>query len=97
MLIFIIVIAYYIFAEGSVVFFTCIIHNLAKANSSQDMDNTGKKHHTSFSKNAISDYDNKNQHFDLSNNTVVIKISFPDFTTSVTKASIAPPHQPPRC
>ena len=72
-------------------------NNLAKANSSQDMDNTGKKHHTSFSKNVISDYDNKNQHFDLSNNTVVIKISFPDFATSVTKASIAPPHQPPRC
>ena len=72
-------------------------NNLVKANSSQDMDNTGKKHHTSFSKNVISDYDNKNQHFDLSNNTVVIKISFPDFAISVTEASIAPPHQPPRC
>jgi hypothetical protein len=72
-------------------------NSLAKANSSQDMDNTGKKQHTTFSKNVISDYDNKNQRFDLSNNTVVIKISYPDFTTSVIKASIAIPHQPPRC
>ena len=72
-------------------------NSLAKANSSQDMENSGKKHHSSFSKNAISDYDNKNQSFNLSANTVVIKICYPEFTTSVLKASIAIPHQPPRC
>ena len=72
-------------------------NNLAKANSSQDMDNNGKKHPVSFSKNVTSDYDNKNQSFNLSATTIVIKTSYPDFTTSVCKASIAPPQQPPRC
>lgn len=72
-------------------------NSLAKANSSQDMENTGKKHHTSFSKNVISDYDNKNQTFDLPQNKLVVQLNYPDFTTSVLKASIAPPHQPPRC
>ncbi len=72
-------------------------NNLAKANSSQDMDNNGKKHYPYFSKNVISDYDNKNQSFNLSANTLVINTSYPDLTTSVCEATIAPPHQPPRC
>lgn len=72
-------------------------NNLAKANSSQDMDNNGKKQHTGFSKNSISDFDNTNQAFNLSANTILIKISYPDLTTSVCKATIAPPQQPPRC
>ena len=72
-------------------------NSLAKANSSQDMNNNGKKHAVSFSKNVTSDYDNKNQSFNLSATTIVIKTSYPDFTTSVCKASIAPPQQPPRC
>ena len=72
-------------------------NNLAKANSSQDMEHSGKKQHPSFSKNVISDYDNKKQVYDLTANTVVIEMSYPDFTTSVCNTSIAPPHQPPRC
>lgn len=72
-------------------------NNLAKANSSQDMDNNGKKHNTSFNKNTISDYDNKNQTYNLQANKLVVLLSYPDFTTSILKVSIAPPHQPPRC
>jgi hypothetical protein len=72
-------------------------NSLAKANSNQDMENNGKKHNPSFSKNVISDYDNTNQLYDLTQNTVVIKINHTDFTTPVLTASIAPPHQPPRC
>ena len=72
-------------------------NNLAKANSSQDMDNTGKKQHPSFSKNITSDYDNKDQSYNLSANSVLIKINYADFTTSVCEASIAPLQQPPRC
>jgi len=72
-------------------------NSLAKANSSQDMENTSKKHNNSFSKNIISDYDNKNQTCHLPENKLVVLLSYPDFTTSILKASIAPPHQPPRC
>jgi hypothetical protein len=72
-------------------------NNLARSNSSQDMENTGKKHHTSLCKLVISDYDNRNQLYDLSENTLVTRINYTDFTTPVFKASIAPPHQPPRC
>lgn len=72
-------------------------NNLAKANSSQDMDNNGKKHPVSFSKNVTSDYDNKNQVYDLSQKILSIKKNYPGFTTSILKASIAIPHQPPRC
>ena len=72
-------------------------NNLAKANSSQDMENTGKKHHNSFSKNIISDYDNKDQTYNLPESKLVVLLNYPDFTTSVLKASIATPHQPPRC
>ena len=72
-------------------------NNLAKANSSQDMENNGKKHNTSFGKNLISDYDHTNQLFDLSKNTPVIKINYFDFATPVIATSIIPPHQPPRC
>lgn len=72
-------------------------NNLAKANSSQDMENNGKKHHNSFSKNVISDFDNKDQAYNLQVNKPVVLLSYPDFATSILKASIAPPHQPPRC
>ena len=72
-------------------------NNLAKANSSQDMENTGKKHSSSISKNVISDYDNKNHTYNLAANKSLVLLSYPDFTTAVLKASIAPPHQPPRC
>lgn len=72
-------------------------NSLAKANSSQDMENNGKKHTVSFSKNITSDYDNKNQSFNLSTNTIVVKTCYPDFTTSFLTASISIPHQPPRC
>lgn len=72
-------------------------NNLAKANSSQDMENNGKKQHNSFSKNVISDYDNKDQAYDLQANRTVVLVSYPEFTTSVVTASIAPPPQPPRC
>ena len=71
--------------------------NLAKSNSSQDMENSGKKHNTSFGKNLTSDYDHTNQLFDLSKNTQLIKINYPDFTTPVCKASVSPIYQPPRC
>jgi hypothetical protein len=72
-------------------------NSLAKANSSQDMENNGKKHNPSFSKNITSDYDNKNQFYDLTVNTVVIKMNYPDFTTPVLNASVPPIYQPPRC
>jgi len=72
-------------------------NNLAKANSSQDMDNTGKKQHPSFSKNFISDYDNINHVYDLSHQTIIIKKGYPHFTTPVVKACITIPLQPPRC
>lgn len=72
-------------------------NNLAKANSSQDMENTGKKHHNSFSKNVISDYDNKNETYNLQANKSVVLLSYPEFSSSVITASIAPPQQPPRC
>ena len=72
-------------------------NSLAKANSSQDMDNNGKKQHPSFSKKIISDYDNKNQVYNLSVNAVLIKINYADVTAPVFNNSIAPPHQPPRC
>ena len=72
-------------------------NNLAKANSSQDMDNTGKKQHPSFSKNITSDYDNKNQAYNLSPNTVLAKINYADLSVSVRDASVDTPHQPPRC
>lgn len=72
-------------------------NNLAKANSGQDMENNGKKHNTSFSKNTISDYDNKDQTYNLQANKAVVLLTYPDFTTSILKASIAPPQQPPRC
>jgi hypothetical protein len=72
-------------------------NNLAKANSSQDMENNGKKHNSSFSKNIISEYDNTNQFYELAQNTLVIKINHTDFTAPVLTACIAPPHQPPRC
>jgi hypothetical protein len=72
-------------------------NNLAKANSSQDMENNGKKHNSSFSKNTISDYDNKDQTYNLQANKPVVLLSYPDFTTSILNTSIAPPHQPPRC
>ena len=71
--------------------------NLAKANSSQDMENNGKKQSTSFSKNITSDYDNCNQFYDLSQNTMVLKIKHTGFTSPVVNASIAPIYQPPRC
>jgi hypothetical protein len=72
-------------------------NSLAKANSSQDMENNGKKHNTSFSKNLISDYDNTNQLYNLLQNKLVVKIKHTDFKSPVLKASIATPHQPPRC
>jgi hypothetical protein len=72
-------------------------NNLAKANSSQDMENNGKKHNTSFSKNITSDYDNCNQFYNLSQNSIVIKIKHPAFTSPVCNASISPMYQPPRC
>jgi hypothetical protein len=71
--------------------------NLAKANSSQDMENTGKKHSTSFSKNITSDYDNCNQFYDLSQDIILLKIKHTGFTTPVLNACIAPLYQPPRC
>ena len=72
-------------------------NNLAKANSSQDMDNNGKKQHPSFSKKITSDYDNKNQAYNLSPNTVIVKINYADLSLSVRDASVDTPHQPPRC
>jgi hypothetical protein len=72
-------------------------NSLAKANSSQDMEHNGKKQHNSFSKNVISDYDNKDQTYNLQANKTVVLLSYPEFTTSVVTASIAPPQQPPRC
>jgi hypothetical protein len=72
-------------------------NNLAKANSSQDMENNEKKHNTSISKNVISDYDNKNQLYDLSQIIPVAKINHTGFTSPVLKASITPVYQPPRC
>ena len=72
-------------------------NNLTKANSSQGMENNGKKHNNSFSKNTISDYDNKDQTYILQANKLIVLLSYPDYTTSILKASIAPPHQPPRC
>ena len=71
--------------------------NLAKANSSQDMDNTGKKHNAFFSKMVISDYDHTNQLYDLRQNALIFKINRIDFTTPVLTAFITPLHQPPRC
>ena len=72
-------------------------NSVAKANSSQDMENTGKKHNSSISKNVISDYDNKNNTYNLAANKSLVLLTYPDFTTAVLKASITPPHQPPRC
>ena len=72
-------------------------NSLAKANSSQDMDNNGKKQPTTFSKNVLTDYDNKNQSFNLLANSILIKTSYPDFSTSILKTFIAMPLQPPRC
>jgi hypothetical protein len=72
-------------------------NNLAKANSSQDMENTGKKHSSSFSKNVISDYDNTNQFYGLLQSILVTTISHTGFTSRVVKAFISPVHQPPRC
>jgi hypothetical protein len=40
-------------------------NSLAKSNSSQDMEHSGKTHNTSFSKNVISDYDNTNQSYNV--------------------------------
>jgi hypothetical protein len=71
--------------------------NLAKANSSQDMENNGKKHNTSFSKNISSDYDNCNQFYNLSQNIIVVEIKHTGFASPVCNASIAPIYQPPRC
>ncbi len=71
--------------------------NLAKSNSNQDMENTGKKHNSSFSKNVISDYDNTNQFYDLSQNTTVVKINHTGFTSPVLNATVSPIYQPPRC
>jgi hypothetical protein len=71
--------------------------NLAKANSGQDMENNGKKHNTSFSKNITSDYDNCNQFYDVSQNIMPVKIKHTGFTTPVLNACIPPLYQPPRC
>jgi len=72
-------------------------NNLAKANSSQDVENNGKKHHNSLSKIVISDYDNKDQAYNLQANKSMVLLSYPEFTTSVITVSIAPPQQPPCC
>jgi hypothetical protein len=72
-------------------------NSLAKANSSQDMEHSGKTHNTSFSKNVISDYDNTNQSYNLAQNALVVKINHTNFTTPVLTMSIDTPHQPPRC
>lgn len=72
-------------------------NSLARSNSSQNMENNGKKHYTSFGKNLISDYDDKNHFFNLLKNTTVIELNYPEYTTPVLKVSITPPYQPPCC
>lgn len=72
-------------------------NNLAKANSSQDMENTGKKHSNFFAKNVISDYDKKDYTYTSPGSRLLTKPVYPDLISSVVKASVAIPHQPPRC
>jgi hypothetical protein len=73
------------------------VNNLARSNSAQDMDNTGKKHNTSFNKVFSSDYDNKNHFCVLPENGSMVKSDYPVHTTAIQEVLMSPPHQPPRC
>lgn len=72
-------------------------NSLAKANSAQDMENTGKKHTSFFGKNVISDYDKKEDTYYTPGSRLLSKPAYPSLTASVVKALVAIPHQPPRC
>jgi hypothetical protein len=73
------------------------VNNLAKSNSSQDMEPNGKKHKTSNNQNFSNDYDDKNQSFLLTNHSILIELQFPEFSASVSDVQIKTPLQPPRC
>jgi hypothetical protein len=71
-------------------------NSLAKANSSQDMENNGKKH-TSTVKVFSADYDDKNHSWVLDIQHAFSKAYLFDKSTSLQDASLSIPHQPPRC
>lgn len=73
------------------------VNNLAKSNSSQDMEHNGKKHKTSNNKNSNNDYDDKNQYCFLTDHSLFIELDFRECSTFVQEVLIPPPHQPPRC
>lgn len=72
-------------------------NSLTKANSSQDMDNTGKKHNPFSGKNVISDYYNKEQAYNLTATIAAERLIYPQFSASAVNVPVAIPHQPPRC
>lgn len=68
-----------------------------RASSGQDMDHTGKKDYSSFSKSLSGDYDDKNTGWDLANNEYPASLQRIDHTDALHHAPIKTPHQPPRC
>ncbi len=71
--------------------------NLVKANGSQDMENTGKKHTLSFSKIFSTDYEDRNQYWFFNVSQMMSSQVWQNYTASLTNVLIKTPHQPPRC
>lgn len=71
-------------------------NNLAKANSSQDMENSGKKHN-SAAKFFSADYDDTNHSWVLDMQQSFSKAYLSNPSTALQDAFLSIPHQPPRC
>jgi hypothetical protein len=69
--------------------------NLAKSNSSQDMENTGKKHNISFAKIFTGDFDDKNQFCVLPETDITNSLLGQNYTAALTDVLLKTPHQPP--
>lgn len=72
-------------------------NNLVKSSSGQDMENTGKKHGSSFSKVFSFDYDDKSASWNLQPNEMPKNLFGKDFAAALLDVLIKIPHQPPRC
>jgi hypothetical protein len=72
-------------------------NNLAKANSAQDMDNTGKKNIPSNNKNFSSDYDDNNCSWNLVIKHSPITLYHQNYAASLQDVFLKIPHQPPKC
>lgn len=71
--------------------------NMASANSSHNMDQTGKKHSFSAVKTIGADYENRNQFFVLCHGLITNNSTYFNYYSALPEISIMIPHQPPKC